>query len=211
MRGEPPVGFNWRDYSVMRIPYQLVPDGYMDLKTLARARQTTARVLFDMEYSCVFALDSDGFFRRSLIERCVVGKSDDPNPPHFASCGRANFAATLFGSKGKKCVMAIDPASEHDQFAIVIIEIWPDHRRIVFCWTTNKSDHRKKLKRHTSDDHDFYRYCARKVRELLACFDCEIILVDKGGGGVAVREALGDPDKLEKGEQPIYEEVDDDK
>lgn len=157
-----------------------------------------------------FANDSEGFFKRSLIERCVVGNPDDPSPPAFPSCGPVRFAAAVTGDPGRRYVYGVDPASESDSFAVVVVERWADHRRVVFCWTTRKGDHREKLKRGVVKEHDFYRYCVRKLRDLMKVFPCERMLVDAGGGGVALREAFRDPDKLEPGELPVYEAVDPD-
>lgn len=210
MHGPVPEDFNYRDYSIIRIPYELIPKGYMDAKTVTRARQITHTSHFMMEYSACFANDSEGFFRRSLIEKCVVGNNEDPNPPRFASCGLVQFSATVGGSPDRRYVYGIDPASENDQFAVVIIELWEDHRRVVFCWTTGKSDHREKLKRGVVKEHDFYRHCARKIRDLMKVFPAERLLVDAGGGGIALREAFRDPDKLQTGEHPIYEAIDPD-
>lgn len=211
LKGEIPPEFNWRDYSIIRIPYELIPRGYMDAKTVARARQITHTTHFLMEYGACFAHDSEGFFRRSLIEKCVAGNPDHPNPPRADSCGGLiEFVASLRGRQGCRYIYGIDPASERDQFAVVIIEVWPDHRRVVYCWTTSKSDHRRRLKKSMVKDHDFYRYCVRKIRDLMKVFPCERLMVDSGGGGVSLREAFGDPVGLEPGEKAIYEVVDPD-
>jgi hypothetical protein len=213
-KGEVPEGFDYRDYSIIRIPFEKLPRRYMDEKTIARARQTTHSGIFMMEYGAVFCNDSEGFFRRSLIEKCVVGKTgeEDDNRVKWPSAGEdpIDFEAVLNGLKGRRYIYGIDPASETDQFAIVILEVWPDHRRVVYCWTTSKSDHREKVKRGIAKDHDFYRYCVRKVRDMMKVFPCERLMVDHGGGGISLREAFGDPDKLQAGEQPIYEVIDPD-
>ncbi len=206
--GMPPSeDFNWRDYSIMRLSYDMIPHGYMDAKTIERARQITNTGQFRREYGAVFQLDSDGFFRRTLIESCVVGKKEDLSPPRFPSTAMepVRFAADVTGRPDMTYVYGIDPASEHDLFTIVILERWPDHRRVVYTWSTSKSDHRKKLRSTKDSEHNFYRFCVRKIRDLMKVFPCELMQVDHGGGGVAVREALGDPDKLEAGEMPIYE------
>ncbi|NBX98198.1 hypothetical protein EBQ81_05050, partial [bacterium] len=39
-KGEVPESFNWRDYSIIRIPYELVPKGFMDDKQVSRAKAT---------------------------------------------------------------------------------------------------------------------------------------------------------------------------
>jgi intein/homing endonuclease len=206
--GPPPDGFDWRQYSIIRLPYSLIPHGYMDEATIARAKRITNTGQFLMEYSATFLSDSDGFFKRSLVERCVVGKPDDPDPVSFPSCGPVKFTAALQASGNCKYVYGIDPASENDRFAVVIVEIWPEHRRVVYCWTTRKADHTNKLRKKMVGDHDFFRYCVRKIRDLFKVFPPARVLVDAGGGGITLREAFGDPDKLEPGELPVYEVVD---
>ena len=210
-KGPPEPGFNWRAYSVIRIPYELMPPGFMDDATIARAKQTTHLAIFNNEYRAVFSADSNGFFKRSLVESCVVGKADNPNPPIHASCGLVNFTAALRGEPNRQYVFSTDPASESDRFAVTILEVWPEHRRVKYVWSTKKSEHRKKLKKKLVEEHNFYRYCARKLRDLMAVFPCLRLMCDAGGGGVALREALCDPDKLKPGELPIYEVIDEDK
>lgn len=196
--GEIPDGFDYRDYSIMRFPYELIPKGYMDAKTVSRAKQTSSSAIYLMEYSACFANDSDGFFKRSLIEKCVCGTENIS----YESCGLVNFGATLVGNSQKEYVFAIDPASESDRFAIAIIELWPDHRRLVYVWTTTKSGHREKLKRGIVRENDFYRYGVAKIRELMDVFPCVHMMIDAGGGGIPLREAFRD------GPNPIYEVID---
>ena len=69
---EVPENFNWRDYSIIRIPYELIPKGFMDDKQVARAKATIHTGTYQMEYAAVFVEDSEGFFKRSLVESCVV-------------------------------------------------------------------------------------------------------------------------------------------
>jgi hypothetical protein len=99
--------------------------------------------------------------------------------------------------------MAVDPASEQDNFSIVILECHDDHRRIVYCWTTTRSRYKAKVKAGLVQDGDFYGYTSRKIRDLCTLFNIEKIGIDSQGGGVAVIEALQDRDKLKPGEKPI--------
>ncbi len=194
--GEIPLGFNWRDYSIIRMPYDLIPKGFMDIKMIGKAKATIEKSVFLCEYGAVFAKDSLGFFKRSTIERCVCGNKLNNLPYKFTSVLRGDYK--------KKYVIGVDPASQHDDFTIVVLEIWPDHRRIVYAWSTNRERHKAKLKRGLVNDHDYYRYCARKIRELKKLFPCEMIAIDTQGGGYSVGEALGDPMGLADNERPIY-------
>lgn len=204
--GEIDENFNWKDYSVIRIPYQLLPEGFMDSKHIAKSRATVHKANFMMEFGAVFPVDSDGFFKRSLIESCVVG---NPQHPIEVNGRFVEFSAMLRGISNRKYIIAIDPASEHDNFSVVVLEVWPEHRRVVYCWTTTKAKFRDKLKHGTVKEKDFFSYAVRKIRDVLSLFKpCEFIAMDSQGGGHLIAEGLHDPDKMEEFEQPIWPVVD---
>lgn len=196
--GEVPAKFNWRDFSIIRIPVELLPEGFMDEKHVARSKATVHSGIYNMEFGACFATDSNGFYKRSLIEACVTR-----NPIELPS-GSVRFHASIRGTQNKQYVFGVDPASEQDNFSIVVLEANEDHRRIVFCWTTTRNTHKQKLKEGIVEEQDFYGYCARKIRELMKSFPCIQIAMDSQGGGIAVAEALHDTDKLKHGEKPIW-------
>ena len=202
-----PKDFDWRDYSVIRVPVELLPEGFMDSAQVARSKATVHSGIYQMEYGACFSTDSKGFFKRSLIESCVVSKQE---PINFPS-GEAYFESSLRGNPNLRYIYGIDPASEVDNFSIVVIEMQEDHRRVVHCWTTTRSEHKEKVKKGLVKETDFYSYCARKIRDLMKTFPCERIAMDAQGGGIAVMEALHDHDKIQEGELPIWEVVDDKK
>ncbi|MBY0525589.1 MAG: terminase family protein [Gemmataceae bacterium] len=206
-QGEVPPNFNWRDYSVIRVPVELLPEGFMDAKHVARSKATVHNGIYLMEFGAVFATDSEGFFRRSLIESCVVGKTA---APMVIDGHEVVFEASLRGNPRKEYVYGIDPASEQDNFSIVVIEMADGHRRIVYCWTTTRQSHKEKVKAGLIRDLDFYGYCARKIRDLMKTFPCVRMVMDSQGGGIAVEEALHDPDKFHGGEKPIWQVIDPD-
>src|SRR5690606_1908997 len=174
-KGEVPPAFNWRDFSVIRIPYEICPEDFMDDKTVARASATMTQSNFFREYGCIFVQDSDGFFRRTLIEKCVT--SDD-NPVR----GQV-FDPVVRGNPKKKYIYGVDPAIQTDNFAIVILELDHDHWKVVYCWTTNKKDFRARHKIGQKIEHDYYSFCARKIRNLMKTFPCIRIGMDAQGGG----------------------------
>jgi hypothetical protein len=204
-KGEVPDNFNWRDYSIVRIPYELIPKGFMDDKQVARAKATIHTGIYNMEYAACFTEDSDGFFRRSLIESCVTKDSN----PIILNGEPIYFDAKTKGEQNLKYVYGIDPASEKDNFSIIVLELHPTHNRIVYCWTTNRSNFKERQKTGLVKEHDFYGFCARKIRNLMKSFPCERIGMDAQGGGIAVEEALHDPDKLEEGELLIWPVIQD--
>jgi len=204
---DPPENFNWKDYSIIRIPYELIPKGFMDDKQVARAKATIHTGIYNMEYAACFTEDSDGFFKRSLIESCVC-KEDKPI---VINDKEILFDVTTKGNPQYKYVYGIDPASEKDNFSIVVLELHGDHTRIVYCWTTNRSNFKDRQKTGLVGEHDFYGFCARKIRNLMKVFPCERIGMDAQGGGVAIEEALHDPSKVEEGENLIWPVIDYDK
>jgi len=210
---DPPPEFNWQDYSIIRVPYELLPEGFMDAAQVARSKATMHTGIYQMEYGACFTRDSQGFFKRSLVESCVVTDVENEQK-HFIKDKEGNnicFQAQLRGDPNKKYVFGVDPASEVDNFSIIVLEVNPDHRRIVHCWTTNREEHKDMVKSGFSKEADFYAYCARKIRDLMKIFPCVHIALDKQGGGVAVMEALHDEAHLEDGESPIWEVIDEDK
>lgn len=199
-KGEVPHNFNWKDYSIVRMPYELIPRGFMDDRQVARAKATIHSGIYNMEYAACFTKDSSGFFKRSLVESCVANSK---NPIMIAE-QPITFDAMVQGDESKKYVYGIDPASEQDNFCIVVIELQANHSRIVYCWTTNRTNFKKRQKTGLVSENDFYGFCARKIRNLMKVFPCERIGLDAQGGGVAIEEALHDNDKLEEHEVPIW-------
>lgn len=202
-KGEVPDNFNWKDYSVIRIPYELIPEGFMDDRQVVRARATIDSGIYLNEYGACFSKDSSGFFKRSLIESCVTS---DTKPIRGVW-----FDAATKGSQKMKYVFGIDPASERDNFSLVILELQPDHNRVVYCWSTTRKDHVSMVEKGVVKEHNFYAYCARKIRILMKQFPCVRIGMDQEGGGRAVLEALHDKDKIGPDEQLIWPVIDPEK
>jgi hypothetical protein len=205
---DPPPDFDWRQYSVIRIPYELLPPGFMDAAQVARSKATVHTGIYQMEFGTCFTRDSQGFFKRSLIESCVLTKDHLIND---SQGNEINFEAGLIGDPKSRYIFGVDPASEIDNFSIVVLEVRPDHRRIVYCWTTTRSEHRRKIKKGYSKETDFYAYCARKIRDLMKLFSCIHISMDAQGGGIAVMESLHDKDKIQEGELAIWPVINEDK
>lgn len=204
---EIPPGFDWRQYSIIRIPYELLPDGFMDASQVARSKATVHTGIYQMEFGACFSTDSNGFFKRSLIEGCVVS----PENPVSMPSGEVNYQPMLRGNPNARYVFGIDPASEVDNFSIIVMELHEDHSRIVYCWTTNRSEHKEKIRAGVVSETDFYSYCARKIRDLMKVFPCTEIALDAQGGGIAIIEALHDKDKIQEGELPIWPTIDENK
>ena len=202
-----PKGFDWTQYSIIRIPFELLREGFMDAAQVARSKATVHSGIYQMEFGACFSTDSNGFFKRSLIESCVASPENSISLPS----GEVEFQAALRGNPEARYVYGIDPASEVDNFSIVVMELHEDHSRIVYCWTTNRGRHKEQLKAGVVSETDFYSYCARKIRDLMKIFPCEEIALDAQGGGIAVMEALHDKDKIQEGEVALWPTIDENK
>lgn len=193
--------------AIIRVPFELIPKGMMDESVIARAKATVHSSIYAKEFGTVFPQDSEGFFKRTMIEGCVTS---DMNPIDTLD-GSVWFDAAIRGNPSCRYVMGVDPASEGDNFAIVVLEVHPNHRRVVYCWTTNRQQFEYRKRVGLTDAGDYYGFCARKIRELMIAFPLiehhprgVSIAVDILGGGIALMEALHDKDKLREGEQLIW-------
>lgn len=182
-----PDDFDWRDYSILRIPVELIPDGFMDKSMIARSKATVHSGVYLCEFGACFTKDSCGFFKRSTIEKCVCNNAK----PIIINNEEIFFKPLVIGANNKKYVMGIDPASERDNFAIVVLEANPSHRKIVHVWTTNRKQHQQRKLTNSKLQDDFYDFCCTKIRELMRRFNIERIGIDSQGGGITILERLG--------------------
>ncbi len=194
--------FNWKDYSIIRIPFNKVPEGFLDPKILVRAQATVHSGTFAKEYGAVFSKDSLGFFKRTLIESCVANVKNMAKQEWPEWCG-VTFGPIIVGRADRQYVIAVDPASEVDKFSIVVLELHENHARVVYCWTTNKKEHQQLHNTGMTHELDFYAYCARRIRQLMLKFPCDRIGIDAQGGGIAVMNALRNKNNLLEGEKLI--------
>jgi hypothetical protein len=196
---------NWKDFSIIRVPYDLIPEGFMDDKHITRAKATVHSGIFLNEYGACFSKDSEGFFKRSLIESCVAHEKN-VKEWKLEYCPEV-FNAMIIGDRKKQYVYGIDPASEKDNFSIVICELHKEHARVVYVWTVN----RDRLKKMGGSDEDYYAYCTRKIRNLMKIFPCSRLGIDTQGGGRTIIESLHDKNRMEPGELQIWPTIDPDK
>lgn len=202
--GEDKENLNWKDYSVIRIPVDLIQAGHMDMAQIGRIKASVNKDIWLREFCTVFSDDSDGFFKRSLIQACSLSKENQ-----ITKGGEEiKFSPAIYGRQSKKHIFGVDPAYQGDNFAIVILEINGTHRRVVHCWTTQASDHKQRLKDKIITENNYYKYCVRKIRDLMKRFPCAYIALDKGGGGDAIKEAFTETLGLLPGEEAIYPIID---
>jgi hypothetical protein len=175
------ASFKYTDYAIFQLPYFGVPEGFMDESVIANAKLTLDPSRFGMEYLVTFAKDSDGFFKRSLLE--------DATPK-----GEFKVNLELYGERGAQYVMGIDPARHNDNFAIVILKLTNRGYELVYCWSLNKKD---------------WPVATQKVRELIRRFNIVYIAMDQGGGGASVLDLLHAPEFMGAGDEPIWAMDDD--
>lgn len=176
---------DYRDYIIIQIPFFGLPKSFMDEKQIAQAQATMPRALFEMEYCCMFPTDSDGFFKRSIINHSTPGIG--PGKP---------FSIESRGQPGCQYVMGIDPARKTDNFAISIVKIIDQETyHNVYCHSMNNKS---------------WPTCIEKVRELLRAFNIVRVAVDAGGGGTTVEDLLQDENfAKQQGDQLIWRYNDD--
>lgn len=166
----------WKNYAVFRMPYDEVPRGFLDAEVVANDKATFSIARFDMEYSCIFRKDSDGYIKRSIIEDATP-RGDD------------SFSIELYGEPGREYVMGLDPAKFNDNFGLVVLKITPTGYNVVYAdaWTGKDTP-----------------VSAKKIRDVFRRFNIVRIAIDQGGGGEAVAETLRDPKHCEDDELPLY-------
>jgi len=180
---------NWKDYSIIRIPYELIPAGIMDASTVARAKASMTSDSYNREYGAVFSKDSAGFIRSSLIRSCVASHKNSIT----INGKKIIYTAKIAGDKNLKYVFGVDPASEVDNMAITVLELHEDHTRIVNCWTINRKKHQQKVLAGIVKENDYFQYCVQKIRDLMSVFPCVGIYMDAQGGGRTLEQALATP------------------
>ena len=187
------------DYAVIRIPYDHLPTGLMDKAILDQGSATMDSGIFKMEYGCVFAKDSEGFYPASTIFGCTCPiKIDDED---------FSFNVEPEGSPTEEYVLGIDPASERDNLAITIIKL-SKPRQHVYTWSVNRkrfeADKKKRPQEYKGVD-DYNTFIIHKLNDLASRFNIVRMHLDSGGGGRSIIEGLKDKSKLKDGQVCLYD------
>ncbi len=152
------------DYAVYVFNYLDAPEGFFDMSAIEHAKRTSSKVAFDMEYLSYFPSDSDGFFKRSLLDSCISF-----NPAFYLE------------QKGKNdgmYFMGIDPARDRDNFTICIVKLVGAELRLVRIIALNQTA---------------FPEAVKLIRQLVREYNIQLIGMDKGGGGSAIRDLLESP------------------
>jgi hypothetical protein len=157
--------------------YKDMSEGFMSEKTIENARLTMSQYKFLMEYWAYFPPDSEGFFRRNLLDRQREHR---------------RFSAVIDPQPGMIYVMGVDPARSSDNFSIAIFEIDPTRMSVnlvrVMAWN-NKS----------------FPYMHQEVRRLIRHYKIEYFKMDGGGGGTTIRDLLANDMNCPPGDSLILE------
>jgi hypothetical protein len=104
----------WKHYAVYQLPYQGLPEGFLDEDTIRSDRAIMPTYRFKMEYEAAFPDDSDGFIRRSWINDATPRDPDEDPVP-----------IELYGDPRCSYVMGIDPARWNDNLGVVVLKLTP--------------------------------------------------------------------------------------
>ena len=94
-------------YAVYRVPFWLLPEGFLDAKSIEAAKREMSSLEFRMEYEAAFIPDTDAFYRASLLE----------------ACSSTGFSIQVAGDPEKSYCLGVDPARSEDSFAICVAEM----------------------------------------------------------------------------------------
>ena len=95
------------NYAVYRVPFTLLPEGFLDSKSIEAAQREMSSLEFRMEYEAAFIPDTDAFYKASLLE----------------ACSTTGFSTRVAGEYEKSYCLGIDPARSEDSFAICVAEL----------------------------------------------------------------------------------------
>ena len=162
------TAFSYRDPS----------EGFMNVQSILEARRDMTDYEFRMEYEAYFPPDSEGFFRRSVLD---------------AARNHHEFSPVLTPRKGMLYTLGADPARTGDNFAVAIYEIDLDAKAInlVRIMTWHKIN---------------FPEMHINIRRLLRHYGIDYFKMDAGGGGTTIRDLLANPSTCPPGESLILEQ-----
>lgn len=155
---------SWHHYAVFQLPHTALPEGFMEEDIVRKAKATYPIHRFAMEYMAQFPDDTDGFIRRSWVDRATPRRPDD-----------IPVDVELYGNPRSTYVMGVDPARFNDNLGVVVFKLTERGRELVYCQAWDRTQ---------------FSVSAHKIREIVKRFNVEYIAMDKGGGGEEIREWL---------------------
>lgn len=154
----------WRQYAIYQLPYTALPEGFMEEDIIRTSRASYPTHRFAMEYLSQFPDDTDGFIKRSWIDRATPRGPEEQ--PVFVE---------LYGDPRATYVMGIDPARFNDNLGVVVFKITARGKEMVYCQAWDRTQ---------------FSVSAQKIREIIKRFNVSYVAMDQGGGGEQIREWL---------------------
>lgn len=155
---------SWKHYSVFQLPHDALPEGFLEDDIIRKAKATYPAHRFAMEYQSRFPDDTDGFIKRSWVERATPrGPTDIP------------VTVELYGDPRATYVMGVDPARFNDNLGVAVFKLTDRGRELVYCQAWDRTQ---------------FSISAMKIREIVKRFNVSYIAMDQGGGGEEIREWL---------------------
>lgn len=169
---------NHKNFAVIQIPYTELPKGFLQQDQINESKLTMSRDLFNMEYMAEFITDTDGFFKRSLIQSCTPAYQNTGDGCRVLSPDA--FTVELEHDGTSTYVMGIDPARARggDNFAIAICKIQGEKTKLVYLQTFRGKS---------------FTVLAKTIYDLVDRFKIIAIGIDKGGGGETLSDILAEP------------------
>lgn len=158
----------WRQYCIYQLPYQGLPEGFLDEDVIRSDRAAFPPYRFAMEYEAKFPDDSDGFIKRSWIERATP-------TPDIETPDAVPIIPELYGDPRFTYVLGLDAARWNDNFGAIVLKLTSRGKELVYCNAWDRTE---------------YHVSADKIREICKRFPVSYIAMDKGGGGDATYEWL---------------------
>jgi len=155
------------DKAIVEFGYKDPPDGFLDLDHIEMTKRTMNPVWFAMENLAFWPPDTDGFYQISIMEQC---KDLSVNP-------------LTRGRKGKRYIVAVDPAREEDNFILMVAELEKTYAKLVYVKCLNKA---------TFSEVNAFKEMHDEIRRIVLAFDPERIALDSGGGGLPLRDMLAE-------------------
>jgi len=110
------------NFGIMQLSWEAAPVGLLDIKKIKEAMNTMSEAQFLREYGARFTDDSSGYFSMKKMILCDLGPDENPT-------------IELKGDKEAKYIISIDPnfddSETSDHFAITVLKLCPDGRRVV--------------------------------------------------------------------------------
>jgi intein/homing endonuclease len=149
-----------KKYAVHQVPYQLMPEAFLDMENINSSKIQMSTIEFMMEYEAAMVSDSDGFFKASMLDACTLG---------------SDFSLQLVGSSGKEYVMGVDPSQGGAAACgVVILEVGSPHKLVYVNEIKGKTTQKTTI----------------ALQELCENFNIVKIFMDSQGGGKAIRDLL---------------------